>query len=212
MKTAIFWQTSRFNPEQGRGRYPSPPPPKLVPLHPTTRLHIQDDSNFQRPEWFVRLLRLEFKITWTQAKTCFLCLLPRQGFGWQWGPWSFVSVVYRDLQQFPQKKCTKTHSHTLIRVFWHSRAAHATASEFLIIRGNFSGQLRWPSSPLEAFYKTLTEGNGFRTAHTNTQHNQPVAPAVHRQETVPCRMRTSPCKSHSRKQCVFSEQWFRTNL
>jgi hypothetical protein len=101
---------------------------------------------------------------------------------------------------------THTHTHTLIRVFWHSWAAHATASEFLIIHGNFSGQSQWPSGPLEALYQTLIEGNGFRTAHTNTQHNQPVAPAVHRHETVPCRKCTSLCKSPSRKHYGFFEQ------
>jgi hypothetical protein len=184
-----------------------PPPPKLVPLHPTTRLHIQDDSNFQRPEWFVRLLRSEFKITWTQATTRFLRLLSRQGFGWQWGPWSFECPSRIAIWTVPTKEVhkntkthTHTHTHTRIRVFWHSKAAHATASEFLIIHGNFSGQSQWPSSPLQALYQILIEGNGFRTAHTNTQNNQPVAPAVHRHQTVPCRLRTSLCKSHSRKQ------------
>lgn len=172
-----------------------PPPPTLVPLHPTTRLHIQDDSNFQRPEWFVQLLRLEFKITWTQAKTCFLCLLPRQGFGWQWGPWSFecpcIAICNSSHKRSAQKH---TDTHTQIRVFWHSRAAHGTASEFLIIHGNFSGQPQWQSSPLEAVYQILIEEYGFRTAHTSTQHNQPVTPAVHRHETVLCRLRTSICK------------------
>jgi hypothetical protein len=60
-------------------------------------------------------------------------------------------------------------------------------------------------------YQILIEEHGFRTAHTSTQHYQPVAPAVHRHETVLCRMRTSICKSHSRKQYGFSEQQFRTS-
>jgi hypothetical protein len=164
MKTAVFWQTSRFNPEQGGGRSP---PQTLVPIHPTIRLHIQEDSNFQRPEWFVQLLRLEFKITWTQAKTCFLCLLPRQGFGWQWGPWSFecpsVRTVSRS-EQFPQKKCTKTRAHTHTNtgiLAQHSNTCYGVwiSNHY----GNFSGQ-----SAVRLLYQILTAGNGFITAQWHT--------------------------------------------